>query len=44
MVGLEADNAVTRVAANFSKIANRSSDLICGADVEVVGINAEVEG
>ena len=43
VIGLEPANAVRSVAANVSRIAVRSSDLICGKDVKVVGTDVEVE-
>jgi len=36
---LDPDNAVTRVAANFSRMEFRSSDLTCGEDVEVDAVD-----
>ena len=39
----EPANAVTRVAANFSNIAERSSCLICGAEDDIVGTEVEVD-
>ena len=36
---LDPDNAVTRVAANFSRMEFRSSDVTCGEDVEVDAVD-----
>ena len=43
LVGFEPARVVTRVAANLSRIAKKSSDLIWGADVNVVGADVNVE-
>jgi hypothetical protein len=43
MLDFEPARAVTSVVANFSNIAERSSDLICGAEVEVVIADDEVD-
>ena len=43
LVGFEPAKAVMRVAMNLSRMAERSSDLIWGADVDVAGADVEVE-
>ena len=43
LVGFEPAKVVMRVAVNFSRIAKRSSNLIWGADVDVVGTEVEVK-
>jgi hypothetical protein len=43
LFGLDPAKAVTSVDANFSKIADKSSDLICGAEVKVVGTEVNVK-
>jgi hypothetical protein len=43
LFGLDPAKVVMSVDANFSKIVYTSSDLICGANVEVVGTEVDVE-